>query len=309
MSDYFPPISKWSSKQHIWQILKSNGENSLATWQLDYRDFPPMSTNLQIVCDSSSSSFLLVFDMVRPCQCVPTRRRERGMAGYATCMFWSAQWGKKWFITTVTYHQLCARGHPPSDRCSTITAIRWYSKFLLFIPLINLYPPPLFQVKMLIYILESICSSKNESTCIIPISVQYKQVGGSTYTSVDIATGCFSFCIADDCDSGAGGGGGPFRFSKKESRKVIVRSVVLAFRVHQCLSIKSTINACQNISVNVNMVEGPSTTATLSNQFVAKRWRQRTRQVCCGCSSEKQFNSSWSHPKGDNPYLPLHQGR
>ena len=77
MSDYFTPISKWSSKQHIWQILKSNGENSLATWQPDYRDFPPMSTNLQSVCDSSSSSFLSVLNMVRPCQCVPTRRRER----------------------------------------------------------------------------------------------------------------------------------------------------------------------------------------------------------------------------------------
>ena len=34
--------------------------------------------------------------------------------------------------------------------------------------------------------------------------------------------------------------------------------------------IKSAINACQNISVNVNMAEGPSTTATLSNQFVVK---------------------------------------
>ena len=35
-------------------------------------------------------------------------------------------------------------------------------------------------------------------------------------------------------------------------------------------SIKSVINACQDISVNVNMAEGPSTTATPSNQFVVK---------------------------------------
>ena len=40
---------------------------------------------------------------------------------------------------------------------------------------------------------------------IILISVQYKQMGGS------------SFGTADDGDSGAGGGGGPFRFSKEES--------------------------------------------------------------------------------------------
>jgi len=36
-------------------------------------------------------------------------------------------------------------------------------------------------------------------------------------------------CRPDDSDSGVGGGGGPFRFSKEESREVIVRSVVLAF--------------------------------------------------------------------------------
>jgi len=40
------------------------------------------------------------------------------------------------------------------------------------------------------------------------ISVQYKQVGGS------------SFGTADESDSGAGGGGGPFRFSKKDSSEV-----------------------------------------------------------------------------------------
>ena len=56
-------------------------------------------------------------------------------------------------------------------------------------------------------------------------------MGGSTYTSVDkvITTGHFSFGTADDGDSGAGVGGGPFRFSKKDSREVIVRSVVLTF--------------------------------------------------------------------------------
>ena len=54
------------------------------------------------------------------------------------------------------------------------------------------------------------------------LSIQYKQVGGSTYTSVDITTGRFSFGMADDCDSGAGRGGGPIQFSKKESREVIV---------------------------------------------------------------------------------------
>ena len=54
-------------------------------------------------------------------------------------------------------------------------------------------------------------------------------MGGSTYTSVDIATGRSSFGMADNGDSGDGGGGGRFCFSKKESREVIVRSVVLMF--------------------------------------------------------------------------------
>ena len=75
------------------------------------------------------------------------------------------------------------------------------------------------------------------------------------------------------------------------------------------------------------MAEGSSTTATPSNQFVVKCivhghhvykhiWSpgalvsslqrgQQTQQVCRGCSSEKQFNSRWSHPKGDNLHLPL----
>ena len=51
-----------------------------------------------------------------------------------------------------------------------------------------------------------------------------------------------SFGIADDGDSGARGGGGPFRFSKKRAPK----------------------------SMKVNMAEGPSTTVTPSNQFVVK---------------------------------------
>jgi len=71
-------------------------------------------------------------------------------------------------------------------------------------------------------------------------------VGGSTFTSVDIT--CFG--MADDGDSGAGGGGGLFRFSKKESREVIVRSVVLAFGdliASELAHFKAygSINACQ----------------------------------------------------------------
>jgi len=43
-------------------------------------------------------------------------------------------------------------------------------------------------------------------------------VGGSTYIyiSVDTTIGRFSFGTADNGDNGASGGGGPFRFSKKE---------------------------------------------------------------------------------------------
>ena len=36
------------------------------------------------------------------------------------------------------------------------------------------------------------------------ISVQYKQVGGSTYTSADITSGRFSFGMADDGVMSAG---------------------------------------------------------------------------------------------------------
>jgi len=39
--------------------------------------------------------------------------------------------------------------------------------------------------------------------------------------------------------------------------------------------LKSAINACQDISVSMNMAEEPSTTATPSNQFDVK---------CCACS-------------------------
>ena len=59
---------------------------------------------------------------------------------------------------------------------------------------------------MVIYVLQSIHTAKNE--IVILISVQYKRVGSS------------SFGMADDGDSGAGGGGGPFLFSKKESSEV-----------------------------------------------------------------------------------------
>ena len=93
-------------------------------------------------------------------------------------------------------------------------------------------------------------------------------MGGSTYTSVDI------ICLgtADNGDSGAGGGGGPFCFSKKESRQVIVRSVVLVFgdlvacelarlkHTGPTLPVKS--------NVKVNMAEGPSTATTPSTQFI-----------------------------------------
>ena len=49
-------------------------------------------------------------------------------------------------------------------------------------------------------------------------------MGGSTSTSVDITTGRFSFSfgIADIGDSGASGGGGPFRFSKKRVGKTLL---------------------------------------------------------------------------------------
>jgi len=75
------------------------------------------------------------------------------------------------------------------------------------------------------------------------------------------------------------------------------------------------------------MPEGPSTTATPSNQYVVKCsvcghhvyktygvlalvnslwcYAKRTTNATSDCSSEKQFNSSWSHPEGDNPHLPL----
>jgi len=36
------------------------------------------------------------------------------------------------------------------------------------------------------------------------------------------------------------------------------------------INVYGSINACQDISVNVNMAEGPSTTTTPSNQFVVK---------------------------------------
>jgi len=80
--------------------------------------------------------------------------------------------------------------------------------------------------------------------------------------------------MADDGDSGAGGSGGPFCFSKKESSEVIVRSVVLVFgdlvacelahlkRTGASLPVKS--------NENMNIAEGPSTIATLSNQFIVK---------------------------------------
>ena len=74
---------------------------------------------------------------------------------------------------------------------------------------------------------------------------------------------------------------------EKESREVIVRSVVLVFgdlvaselagfkayrSINACQErpIKSAINACQDTLVNVNMAKGPSTTATPNNQFVVK---------------------------------------
>jgi len=89
------------------------------------------------------------------------------------------------------------------------------------------------------------------------------------------------------------------------------------------------INACQDtmFSMSVNMAERPSTTATPSNQYIVKCsvrghhvyktygvlalvsslrcYAKRTTNATSDCSSEKQFNSSWSHPEGDNPHLPL----
>jgi len=51
-------------------------------------------------------------------------------------------------------------------------------------------------------VLESICTAKNE--IIIRMSIQYKQMGSS------------GFGTADNGNSGAGGGGGPFSFLKNE---------------------------------------------------------------------------------------------
>jgi len=128
---------------------------------------------------------------------------------------------------------------------------------------------------------------------------------------------------------------------------MIVRSVVLAFgdlvaselarfkaygsiNAYQERPIKRAINACQDISVNVNMAEGPSTTATPSNQFIVKcsvRGHHAYKCIWSPCVGEqfgtfceednehdkyavavhlkKQFNSSWSHPEGDNTHLSL----
>jgi len=54
---------------------------------------------------------------------------------------------------------------------------------------------------MVIDVIQSTHRAKNEIS--ILISVQYKQVGGS------------SFGTADDGDSGTGGGGGPFRLREQ----------------------------------------------------------------------------------------------
>ena len=68
--------------------------------------------------------------------------------------------------------------------------------------------------------------------------------------------GSSSFGMADDGDSGAEGGGGPFHFSKNRAVK----------------------------STKVNMAEGPSTTATPSNQFVVK----------CSVCSHHMYKRIWS---------------
>jgi len=123
-----------------------------------------------------------------------------------------------------------------------------------------------------------------------------------------------SFGTADDGDSGAREGGGPFHFSKKRAVK----------------------------STKVNMAEGPSTATTPSNQFIVKysvhghhmykrRWspcvgelfvlvsclcwyvshlrhfasRTMSMTRCRGCTSEQLFNCSLTHPEGNNTHLPL----
>jgi len=73
--------------------------------------------------------------------------------------------------------------------------------------------------------------------------------------------GSSSFGTADDGDSGAGGGGGPFHFSRKRAVK----------------------------STKVNMAEGPSTTATPSNQFVVK----------CSVHSHHVYKRIWSPCVGE----------
>ena len=70
-----------------------------------------------------------------------------------------------------------------------------------------------------------------------------------------------SFGTVDDGSSRAEGGGGPFCFSKKRAVK----------------------------STKVNMAEGPSTTATLSNQFIVK----------CSVRGHHVYKRIWSPSIGE----------